>query len=248
MGERKLSRVRCETTMARYVALLWCVLAAAWAPRVVAQDEPHGVREFTESGTWRVPDGVTRVTVELWGAGGGGAGGGSAAVATGPGGGGGGGGSGAYVRASLSVTAGETYTITIGVPGSGGRGESRGAAQPGGDGGDTSIRNGGVVLMARGGRGGGAPKFGNATGGAAGPGGVADEVPARVVRPGNAGTRGQDGGFSEWNSSPGGAGGAAVLGTLQPPESFGGAGGTGRHFGYSDDGKSGGAGSLVITW
>ena len=37
-----------------------------------ARGEVHGIREFSDSTTWRVPAGVTHIIVELWGAGGGG--------------------------------------------------------------------------------------------------------------------------------------------------------------------------------
>lgn len=92
------------------------------------------------------------------------------------------------------------------------------------------------------------PKRLDIRGGAGGAGGAAEPTPTRVVRPGNTGGRGQDGGFAETNSTPGGVGGAAILGTLEPPGSFGGAGGPGMHFGYSGDGQTGGRGSVVITW
>jgi hypothetical protein len=236
----------------RLAAVAFTLIVTPWTQPASAQDPPdrvQGVREFTESGTWQVPGGVTQLTVELWGAGGGGAGGASAAIGTGPGGGGAGGGSGAYLRTRLAVTPGETYTIRIGAGGQGGRGESRGPAQPGADGEDTSIvRNGEIVLSVKGGRGGGAPKYGDSRGGAAGVGGPSEALPSAIARSGNSGRRGQDGGFAEWNSTPGGTGGVAIVGTLQPKGSFGGEGGTGRHFGYSDDGLPGGPGSVVITW
>lgn len=234
--------------MIRLVALLSCVLVCAVAPTAIAQDDAHGVREFTESGTWRVPPGVARLTIELWGAGGGGAGGASAAVSSGPGG-GGGGGSGAYLRASVGVREGETYTINIGAAGAGGRGEGRQAAEAGGDGKDTVIvRDGKVLLVASGGRGGSAPKFGGVNGGPGGAGGLAKPLESVLVRSGNSGGPGDTGGSAEWNSTAGGRGGTAVLGTLQPPGSFGGAGGAGMHFGYSEDGKPGASGSALITW
>jgi hypothetical protein len=134
-----------------------------------SQDHRHGVQEFTESGTWRVPDGVSEITVELWGAGGGGGGGASGLVGGGPGG-GGGGGSGAYIRARLAVIPAETYAIRIGAGGGGG-GASRHDAQPGGNGDDTTlVVDGKRLLAAPGGRGGGAP--GGARGGIGGSGGI----------------------------------------------------------------------------
>src|SRR2546422_3189964 len=67
---------------------------------------------------WTVPDGVTRVQVEAWGAGGGGGGGsgGSGNLFSR----GGSGGSGAYVRTTTAVVPGQTFTVSVG--GGGGRG------------------------------------------------------------------------------------------------------------------------------
>jgi hypothetical protein len=214
-----------------------------------AQEDAHGVREFTEPGTWRVPAGVTHIIVELWGAGGGGGAGTSAVVSgvPGAGGGGGGGGSGSYMRASLAVTAGETYTISVGAAGTGGRGDAAGP-QRGGDGGDTLLLRDGVeLLVAKGGRGGGAPRRSHTRGGAEGAGGITEPRSSRLVRSGSAGGRGHDGGLPESYSTSGGAGGTAVLGTVNPPGSFGGAGGAGVDEGPAD-GKPGGTGSVLITW
>jgi hypothetical protein len=235
----------------RSVLLLVCMLTAVPSERGLAQDARHGVQEFTESGTWRVPSGVTHIIVELWGAGGGGASGTSAVSggSDGPGGGGGGGGSGAYVRASLSVTEGETYIVKIGTGGSGGSRDPRSGPQRGVDGGETTFeRDGKVLLAAAGGRGGNAPKQHHTKGGPGGMGGPAEAVTTRLVRAGNHGLSGQEGGLPESHSSFGGAGGAPVLGTVSPPGSFGGAGGPGLPSGQSEDGKRGGSGSLVITW
>jgi hypothetical protein len=217
-----------------------------------ARPEPdHGVREFTEAATWQVPAGIIRVTVELWGSGGGGAGGNAATTRTGPRGAGGGGGSaGAYVRTSLAVKPGQVYTIRVGAGGAGGRGEGREAAQPGADGQETAlVLHERVVLSASGGRGGGAPKRGDRRGGGGGAGGgIAEATTTRLVRPGNPGLRGDDADVSEGISTSGGKGSAAVLGTVQPPWSVGGHGDGGMNFGYSDAGRPGGAGSVVITW
>ena len=237
----------------RILAALFFVVVAGLPSTIRAQDTPDpptGVREFTTSGTWRVPSNVSRITVELWGGGGGGAGGASGLAGSGgPGGGGGAGGSGAYVRANVPVKPGEIYSITVGAPGTGGRGESRDGAQPGGDGGDTTLSlDRTVLLVARGGMGGGAPKRAHHRGGVAGSGGTAKVNRSTLVREGNSGTSGHDGGFSEWTSTSGGRGGHAVLGTVRPPASFGGDGGDGMGFGYAEDGRAGGAGSAIITW
>jgi len=235
----------------RLVPLLVCMWTAGPCERAFAQDARHGVQEFTESGTWRVPSGVTHIIVELWGAGAGGASGTSAVSggSDGPGGGGGGGGSGAYIRASLSVTEGETYVVKIGTGGSGGSRDPRGGPQSGVDGGETTFeRDGKVLLAATGGRGGHAPKQHHSMGGTGGFGGPVEAAATRLVRAGNAGSAGHQGGLPESYSSFGGPGGVAVLGTVAPPGSFGGAGGPGLPSGQNEDGKRGGSGSLVITW
>ena len=214
-----------------------------------ARGEVHGIREFSDSTTWRVPAGVTHIIVELWGAGGGGGSGTSAIVGgtQSAGGGGGGGGSGSYLRASLDVTPGETLTIRVGSAGAGGRAGPVGPLG-GGDGRDTSIvREGVAPLVAKGGRGGGAPRRSHTGGGVEGAAGIAEPHPTRLVRSGTAGGRGHDGGLPESYATSGGSGGIVVLGTVQPPGSFGGAGGAGGDA-VPTDGKPGGVGSVLITW
>jgi glycine rich protein/IPT/TIG domain-containing protein len=68
-----------------------------------------GVKDFTESGTFTVPDGVTHVMVELWGGGGA-----ASLVVNGAGTFGGGG---AYTKTVVPVTSGDVYTVTVGVGG-----------------------------------------------------------------------------------------------------------------------------------
>ena len=87
--------------------------------------------EFTASDTWTVPENVTLVRV--FGVGGGGGGGGGAHGATGVNGGlGGGGGAGAVpFQMLMSVTPGETVTITIGAGGAGGTGGVSGSSSVG---------------------------------------------------------------------------------------------------------------------
>jgi IPT/TIG domain len=138
----------------------------------------NGIREFVTSGTLQVPTGVTRVLVELWGAGGGGSGSGAGFCTVvvgqnvcfvGPSGNGGGGG--AYVRAVVEVVPGSTYDVVIGVGGAGGAGQPLdrsvppGAADPGTP---TQIRLGTTILAsAAGGAGGGL---------SGGPGGLASAM------------------------------------------------------------------------
>ena len=105
------------------------------------------------SGTWIVPDGVTKVTVHCWGGGGGG----GATGTTDEGASGGGGG--AFASSTISVTEGTIYSYTVGSGGSGGL--TPGGS--GGDGGDSSF--GTNVCIANGGRGGGGGPTGGASGG-----------------------------------------------------------------------------------
>jgi hypothetical protein len=69
----------------------------------------HGMQEFTTSGTFTVPPGVTNILVHMWGASGG--------FAPSPNDAQGGPGSGAYSAGVFSVTPGTLYTVTVGQPG-----------------------------------------------------------------------------------------------------------------------------------
>ncbi len=73
----------------------------------------NGTTEFTGSGFWIAPAGVTRVIVEMWGGGGGGGActGGLFCAS------GGGGGAGAYARAVIVVSPLNFYTVTVGTGG-----------------------------------------------------------------------------------------------------------------------------------
>jgi hypothetical protein len=72
--------------------------------------------EFTESGTFIVPETVTEITIQTWG--GGGAGGGSTNTRRGARGGAGGGG-GAYASSTLTVESGQELQVVVGVGGTG---------------------------------------------------------------------------------------------------------------------------------
>ncbi|MBI4481150.1 MAG: IPT/TIG domain-containing protein [Acidobacteria bacterium] len=186
----------------------------------------NGLREFTSSGTFPVPNGVNRLLVEAWAAGGGG--GGADAVGSICASGGGGGGGGGYVRSVISVTAGQTYLVTIGLGGAGGP-----ITSPGLNGGSSSFGN----LLTVGGGSGGQP--GNTTpagsptgalGGAGGAGGASDPL-GQIQRPGSSGSPGRE----PFNYRPqqnycergfGGGGGSPVPGT-PPGGGNGGSGGTG---------------------
>jgi Glycine-rich domain len=108
----------------------------------------NGVADFVNAGSYpfTVPQGITTVLVQLYGAGGGGAGGSKNHA-------GGGGGGGAYAMSVVAVTAGATYTINVGAGGAGGI-----QKEPGEDGGDTQFLDpNGNVIVAAGGGGGGQP-------------------------------------------------------------------------------------------
>lgn len=171
-----------------------------------------GTSEFTSTGTFTVPDGVTTILVEMIGAGGHGGYNGT-----------GGGGGGGYTSSNLSVTPGATIDIQIGIPGSGAvlgttkidntfyaTGGENGVSVPNpeiGGGGAGGVGFGGNVANFAGGNGGGGyyTYFGGGGGGAAGAdanGGVGGNTIAWV---GICLTPGGDGGLS--GGSPGGNGG-----------------------------------------
>lgn len=111
----------------------------------------------TTSTTWTVPDGVSRLLIEAWGAGGGGAVGG-------------GGGSGGYVIVRTTIVAGTTVTVTCGIGGSG----ASSSATTGTLGGTTFVSFTGGSLSAQGGRG-AQPTVGG-TGAVMGTAGTGDHV------------------------------------------------------------------------
>lgn len=146
----------------------------------------QGAQEFTSSGTFTAPTGVTKVFVTM--VGGGGAGGGT----TGSGTGGGGGGSGAaIVNHPHTVVAGSGYTVTIGAGGSG----NSGAA--GDDGGSTVFD----TLTVAGGDGGDKGDTGGAATGGLG-GKRNDKIGCGLASDGHAG-----------QSGTGGRGGGSIMGT-----------------------------------
>jgi hypothetical protein len=207
----------------------------------------NGIREFVTSGTLQVPAGVTRVLVELWGAGGGGSGSGAGFCTVvlgqnvcllGPSGNGGGGG--AYVRAVVDVVPSSTYDVVIGVAGTGGTGQPLDRSVPpgaAGPGAPTQIRLGStVVASAAGGAGGGL------TGG---PGGLPGSIGiSRAGLPGLPGV-GINGGI------PGNPGLVAVLSTTA---GRGGSGANAVGLGPGGEpqagvnGSPGNAGYAVIAW
>jgi len=108
-----------------------------------------GRQEFQSNGTFVVPAGVSRLSVELYGAGGGGA-----VMQCNSGGGGGGG---AYTSTVLAVQEGQTLTINVGTGGGGGSlspSSTSTSGTSGGNGGDSQILDASTVPVAHGGSGG----------------------------------------------------------------------------------------------
>lgn len=103
----------------------------------------NGVQEFDASGSFTIPDGVTRIFVELWGAGG------NRAQSFGTG--SGAGGAGAFSASVVTVTPGAVYQINVGQSSAPTYGNTVGP-----DGGDTELLapDGTLVLFAGGGKGG----------------------------------------------------------------------------------------------
>ncbi|MEO8416708.1 MAG: SprB repeat-containing protein [Ginsengibacter sp.] len=214
------------------------------------------------SSPWTVPAGVTSIKVEVWGGGGGGGAANSGFFGNGAGGGGGGG---AYKTATLSVTPGNTFTITTGAGGTAGNGNA------GGTGGTTTVTGVAGTVSANGGGGGGYGNAGNGSAGTAstggnfngGAGGAANGNGAGGG--GGAGNNGNGaaggnavtgaGGAGNPNNTPfvGGNGGAFITGNGAggSGNAPGGGGGGGRQnggFGSGNNGGTGGVGQVVITY
>ena len=191
----------------------------------------NGRQDFQAAGTFVVPSGVNRLSVELYGAGGGGA--------VVPCNGGGGGGGGAYTSTILAVQEGQILTISVGAGGSAGTSATTAA---GGNGGDTQVldANTNVLAYARGGGAGqpypparvtcGAPAPG-AAGGAADPNAAISHSGASAPNV-----------FSPYNN---GAAGYQVPGfAFQPNGQFGG-GGAGAYYPPAQAGQGGYA---LLSW
>ena len=152
---------------------------------------PTTIKTFTSSTTWTAPTGVSSVNYLVV------AGGGGAYI--------GGGGAGGYRTGTLSVTPGNTYTVTVGAGG--------GSAANGGDSVFSSITSLGG--------GGGAVGGAASTGGSGGGGSYSNGT-------GAAGTAGQGNAGGNGNvSAGGGGGGAGAAGGNAPSTQQGGTGGAG---------------------
>lgn len=124
--------------------LIWDAGAGKYVPGVLSSTTQMQKVDFTSSGTWICPTGVTCIQVMGWGGGGGGAGGSGTKGA--------GGGGALLGTALLTVVPGTTYTITVGAGGAAGNGGTQGSGNPasstnGGNGDTTTISTGGVTLL-----------------------------------------------------------------------------------------------------
>lgn len=90
------------------IPVLFLANSFFFAEKAFAQCDPIGPITTTGSGEFIVPDGVTSITVEVWGAGGRGGSRTSGSNAYG------GGGGGAYSRSIISVTPGQTFNYFVG--------------------------------------------------------------------------------------------------------------------------------------
>jgi hypothetical protein len=198
----------------------------------------NGIQEFTQSGTFTPPAGVTSILVELWGAGGGGSGACGVVMQGLFAAGGSGGGGGGYTRAVLSVTPGATYSVAIGNGGQGGPSCDiffTPNSMTGGIGGVTEIIDSAsnILLTAGGGTGG---IYGGAGGGTGGGGGNGGSGPNTVARSGGAGSTPAAPNFALRGSS-----GTPPIGSIQLPggAASGGPGGSVQDPGFGEDGSPG---------
>jgi hypothetical protein len=190
----------------------------------------NGMEEFTQSGVFTVPAGVTHLFVEIWGGGGGGGGGvddpGDGFFSAGSGGGGGG-----YTRAVIAVSALSTYNVIVGSGGAGGLGASgsstTGQSGAAGQRSSVSESSSNVLAVAGGGAGGGpgevlVPNLQIlcAGGGAAGNGTASTNSISRT------GTGGQSCSGLVGTTDTGGLGGMPPNGSVVPVGAQGGLGGT----------------------
>jgi len=178
------------------------------AAPVSATTTTPGRQAFTTSGTFTVPNGVTRVTVELWGAGAGGSG----APPVGHGGGGG-----AYTRIVVAVSQGASLRIVIGAGGAGGAaGTASSSPMNGANGSSTQLMlQGNVLAEADGGKGDGTGGRKSSASGVVALAGLDGKPPQPIYYP-------SDGTIYTYSAGPGGG---AVTGSVAPVGTTGGRGG-----------------------
>jgi hypothetical protein len=181
------------------------------------------IQLFQTNGTFTVPTNVTRIMVEMWGAGGGGGSGFNDGADMNSG---GGGGSGAYTFNAFTVTPGSSYSVAAG------------GSRPAGQSGVASGFSGpGISMMAGGGSAGG-----NATANVSGAGGANGLETGGLIQAGDtgqpgAGLNGGGQGAGVWRGSPGSY--SDVGGNHQAISGPGGGGGGGGPGGPGGNGQGG---------
>lgn len=201
--------------------------ASAW--RVTAANGPRGeMQVFTSSGTFTVPDGVTRIRVRVVGGGGGGGRGSGTNAAAG-------GGAGGYAEGWYDVTPGSTYTVTVGAGGAG-------ATSPGSGGSPGGTTSFGALLSATGGSG-QSPLEAGGSGGSGAGGQVNAGGGDGFDATGGATTMGGAGGNSVF-----GGGGRAGTAAGTNGKAFGAGGGGSYGAGTPGNGGSGAAGICIVEW
>ena len=211
--------------------------------------------EFTESGTFVVPETVTQITVQAWG--GGAAGGGSTNAGFFRARGGAGGGGGAYADSILTVEPGQELQVVVGAGGTGVSGADGNAGSPSFVGPDSNPDNA-FVRAATGSGGTGNTAGGSPAGGAGGT--VEDSIGQNRISGGDGGD-----GATGWiwstlrsgaggdGANGGGSGGAALSsGTSNGnPGDMPGGGGGGARTSQDEGAQAGGAGAagkIIISW
>lgn len=195
------------------------------SPGTISLSSGHGIQVFTASGTFVVPNGITKIYISM--AGGGGGGGRVVGSA------GGGGGGSSVINLPYTVVPGNNYTVTIGAGGAG----STSNGVSGSDGGTTSFDG---TITCPGGSGGTPTVGGN--GGVGGYNASGSTPGTYRLAGGNGGTSpgnpiGGAGGGTAFGS--GGAAGSSGPGGSASANSGGGGGGDGTNAG----GANGGAGA-----
>ncbi len=222
------------------------------------------IQIFNSSGTFVVPNSVTKVIVEIWGAGGGGGGGGGAQLNQYHAGGGGGGSGGCFRKVILNVTPGQSIVVTVGLGGIGG---ANGTPLLNGTAGtDGQLSSFGNLIQASGGlKGGGGVSTCNNCGGGAGGNNLCNAFagnsggnssglgPGFGGIGGNAGGGGGNGGVGG-NSQPNQSPPCSVQATSgiigQDPGGGGGGGGGGAWWcgGNGGSGGNGASGLVIVYW
>jgi hypothetical protein len=193
---------------------------------------------FNSNGTFTVPAGVTKIMVEVWGAGGGGGGGRDALGSEGGGGGGGGG----YCRGLMDVAPGQNIAAVVGNGGSGSTGN-------GGNGGLSRFSS----FTATGGSGGDEADYvaGSGTPGAGGAGGTCSSTYGIGGNAGDSGgLAGGAGGTAGGGGGGGGAGGSYTGSSADSRGKVGNVpgGGGGGGDNYNGSGGNGAKGRVVVWW